>query len=146
MIGVESGALNIGETISEERAQDESDTIGRVPDTVVGCQIQSPKELDQNTYQFRRGCSRRVHHIDTIINILGEMDASKAPRMNRKTSNPAPEVKAVQIMQLMPHPKKQITIHQLTGNLTNAYTETSRISAVYHATGRGTDSRGWKTS
>ena len=77
------------------------------------------------THLFRRGCSRRVHHMDTMINIEGEMDASHAPRTNRKTSKGANEVKAAQIMHDAPQPKKHAMIHQLTGNLTSAQTDTA---------------------
>ena len=83
--------------------------------------MMSAKPLAEYQMLLRRGCSRRVHHIVTIINIEGElsvsdvqhvrvrthMEASKAPRMNRNTSKPGKEVKAAQIMQLAPHPKKQ---------------------------------------
>jgi len=76
------------------------------------------------THLFRKGCSRRVHHIETMINIEGEIEASQAPRMNRNTSKGAKEVKAAQIMHDAPQPKKQAMIHQLTGSLTSAQTDT----------------------
>lgn len=60
-----------------------------------------------------------------MINIEGEMDASQAPRMKRKTSSGANEVNAAQIMHDAPQPKKQAMIHQLTGSLTRAQTDTA---------------------
>jgi hypothetical protein len=57
------------------------------------------------------------------------IEASNAPRMKRKTRSPAKLLKAARIMQLIPHPKKQIQIQMLTGNFTRAYTD-----------------RGWNTS
>ena len=54
---------------------------------------------------FRKGCSRRVHHIETTTSILGEIEASKAPRMNRKMARPVNEVKADMMHKLDPQPK-----------------------------------------
>jgi hypothetical protein len=39
--------------------------------------------------------------------MVGAIDASKAPRMNRKTKSPGKEVNAARIMQEDDHPKKQ---------------------------------------
>jgi hypothetical protein len=79
-----------------------------------------PDLLLGRTYLFRRGCSRRVHHIDTMIIIVGLIEASNAPRIKRKTMSPANPLKAAQIMHEMAHPKKQNVIHRFTGNRTNA--------------------------
>jgi hypothetical protein len=39
--------------------------------------------------------------------IVGAIEASNAPRMNRNTSNPGNEVKAARIIQALDQPKKQ---------------------------------------
>jgi hypothetical protein len=46
-----------------------------------------------------------------MIIIHGLIDASKAPRMNRKTSRPAKPLNAAQIIQEIAQPKKQKVIH-----------------------------------
>jgi len=63
--------------------------------------------------------------MDTMISIEGEILASQAPRMNRNTIRPGKDVKAAEIMQEAPQPKKQIRIHQLTGRRTKAHTDTT---------------------
>ena len=60
----------------------------------------------------------------------GEMEASNAPRMNRKTMSPGNEVNAARIMQDADHPTKQKIIQWLTLNLTSAYTDTA-VSVGY---------------
>lgn len=60
---------------------------------------------DYTTHQLRSGCSRLVHHMDTTTSILGEMEASNAPRINRKIARPVKEVKADMIQRLDPQPK-----------------------------------------
>lgn len=69
---------------------------------------------------FLSGCSRRVHHIETTTSIDGAIEASKAPRMNRKTARPAKFLNAARMQHETPQPRKQKQIHQLTGNLTRA--------------------------
>jgi hypothetical protein len=73
---------------------------------------------------LRKGCSRLVHQPETIIIMVGAIDASKAPRTKRNTSRPGKDLNAARIMQEADHPMKQNRIHRLTLNRTKAYTET----------------------
>jgi len=60
----------------------------------------------------------RIQRADSLMH--GDILASKAPRINRKTIRPAKLLKAAQIIHEIAHPKKQKVIHWLTGNRTKA--------------------------
>jgi len=97
------------QSVREERAQNQRNTIGRVPNAACQWRI-SINSRQLRTHLLRNGCSRRVHHIDTMMSMDGEILASQAPRMKRNTSRPGNEVNAAQIMHDAPQPKKQARI------------------------------------
>lgn len=97
----------MSQTVSEQTAENRSEAVGRIPDTAPLVSLRTLMAIHEKTRTdlFLKGCSRRVHHIDTTTSILGEIDASKAPRMNRKIARPVKEVKADMMHKLEPQPK-----------------------------------------